>query len=75
VSVGKVVWVLFLEERDKLEEIWVDLSTRLVSDVQKPGSPVERLSTDSSFITDKEKYTSKKVELDIFWIAMDRNMM
>ena len=32
---GKVVWTLFLEERDKIEGIWVDLSTRLVSELQK----------------------------------------
>ena len=32
---GKVVWALFLEERDKIEGIWVDLSTRLVSDLQE----------------------------------------
>jgi len=31
---GKVVWALFLEERDKIEGIWVDLSTRLVLELK-----------------------------------------
>ena len=43
---GKVVWVLFLEERDKTEGIWVDLSTRLLSDLKKSGRPFESLSLD-----------------------------
>jgi len=44
--VGKVVWALFLEERDKTEEIWVDVSTRLVLDIPKSRRPVESLSLD-----------------------------
>jgi len=40
---GKVVWTLFLEERDKIEGIWVDLSAPLVSDLQESGRPFESL--------------------------------
>ena len=48
---GRLVWALFLEERDKIEGIWVDLSTRLVSDLQKSSMPVEGLSRGSSSMT------------------------
>ena len=43
---GKVVWALFLEEQHKIEGTWVDLSTRLLSDLQKSGRPFESLSLD-----------------------------
>jgi hypothetical protein len=29
---GRVVWALFLEERDKIKGIWINLYTRLVSE-------------------------------------------
>jgi hypothetical protein len=31
---GKVVWALFLEERDKIEGIWINLYTRLVLELK-----------------------------------------
>jgi hypothetical protein len=43
---GKVVWTLFLEEGDKIEWIWIDLSARLLSDFQESSRPFESLSLD-----------------------------
>jgi hypothetical protein len=47
---GKGVWALLLEKRDKTEGIWVDLSIRLVSDLQKSGRAVESLYDISAWI-------------------------